>query len=106
MNADVLRKSLDAVDRGRTRMRVLAILLLLGALFFALAMTSLADSTAAQSLRLEVMSGSIAIILGVFGMGLAVLRTSNANARRILKAIELLSEPRSSPANDQGAQAR
>ncbi len=90
--ADVVRKSLDAFDRGRTWMRVVAIALLLGALFFVLAMTSLADSGAAQSLRLEVMSGSIAIILSVFGMGVAILRASSANTRRVLKAIELASE--------------
>jgi hypothetical protein len=77
-------------------MRVLAAVILLGGLVFALAMTSLADSTATQSLRLEVMSGSIAIILCVFGMGIAILRASNANARRVLKAIELLSVPSTS----------
>ncbi|HEY1204572.1 MAG: hypothetical protein ABSH46_04505 [Bryobacteraceae bacterium] len=92
MNADVVRKSLDAVDRGRIWMRVLAVAILLGALFFALAMTSLSESAGERSLRLEVVSGSIAVILCVFGMGIAILRTSNANARRILKAIELLSE--------------
>jgi len=55
-------------------------------------MTSLSESAGERSLRLEVVSGSIAVILCVFGMGIAILRTSNANARRILKAIELLSE--------------
>ena len=90
--ADVVRKSLDALDRGRRLRAVVMVGALLGALFSALAMTSLADSGAPQSLRLEVMSGSIAIILCVFGMGVAILRASNANTRRVLKAIELASE--------------
>jgi hypothetical protein len=45
-----------------------------------------------RNLRMEVMAGSIAVILCVFGIGIAILLKSNANTRRILKAIELLSE--------------
>ncbi len=91
-NAEVLRKSLDAVDRGRVWMRVITIGLMLCALFFILAMTVLADSTRPRAIQLEVMSGSIGVILAVFSMGVAIIRTSNSNAARILKAMELLSE--------------
>ena len=97
MNTDVLRKSLDDADRERMWMRVLVVAILVGVVFFALAMTSLAGSAGPSSLGLEVMAGFIATILCVLGMGIAILQTSNANTRRILKAIELLSPPAGDP---------
>lgn len=84
----VLRKSLDAVDRRSKLMRIAAIGAFLVALFFALAMTSVMD------LRLEVMSGFIATILMVCGVGIGVITWSLRNTRAILKAIETLSTPK------------
>ena len=84
----VLRKSLDAVDKRSKLIRIVAIGFFLMAVFFALAMTSVMD------LRLEVMSGFIATILMVCGVGIGVINWSLRNTRAILKAIETLSTPK------------
>lgn len=94
-DADVLRRSLDAFDRQRRRRQALSVLLLVVAVFFALAMTSLADSAEPRSLHLEIMAGCIAIMFFVGGLAAAVLWASQENTRKILKAIELLAERRS-----------
>ena len=94
-DADALRKSLDAFDRRRTRKRALFVGVILScAVSFALSMTFLADSAESRSLRLEIMTGGLAVILCVCGLAAAVVRVSLENTRRILKAIELLSQER------------
>lgn len=85
----VLRKSLDAVDRRSKLLRAATIGFFLVALFFALAMSSVVD------LRLEVMSGFIAVILFVAGVGIGAMSQSSRNARAILKAIGTLAVPKS-----------
>jgi uncharacterized membrane protein len=81
----VLRKSLDAVDKKSKLTRIVAIGFMLMAVFFALAMTSVMD------LRLEVMSGFIATIMMICGVGIGVIVWSLRNTRAILKAIETIS---------------
>ncbi len=90
--ADVLRKTLDAYDRRRSRKLALFVtfILLLG-LLNALGMISLWDSTDPRSLHIEIMAGFGAVMFFVFGMGVAVVRVSRDNARRILRAIEEIS---------------
>lgn len=85
----ILRKSLDAVDRRSKRLRAVAIGFFLVALFFALAMSSVLD------LRLEVMSGFIAVILFVAGVGIGAMNQSLRSTRAILKAVGTLAAPKS-----------
>ena len=92
-DADALRKSLDTFDRRRTRKRALFVGVILScAASFGLSMTFLAAES--RSLRLEIMTAGLAVILCVCGLAAAVVRVSMENTRRILKAIELLSQER------------
>ena len=94
--ADVVRRSLDAYDRRRRRQKVFVLLYLFLGIVLAGAMWSLWDSR--DLLSLEIMTGCSAIMCVIGGLAAAILFQSRENTRRILKAIELLSDQRSAEA--------
>lgn len=85
----ILRRSLDAVDKRHRLLRVVAIGFFVIAMLFGIAMSTVMD------MRLEIMSGFIAVILFVGGVGIGVMSQSLRNARAILKAIGTLAPPKS-----------
>jgi len=86
---DVLRKTLDEVDRRRKRSYLLLILLIAFTLSNALAMVWATDA------RFAMAAGLAAVISVVFGGTVALGRISYDNTLRILKAIELLAGAKS-----------
>jgi hypothetical protein len=83
---DVLRRSLDQVDRERKRAKLLLFgLLAMTVVFWTAMMLAKDDHTGLPF-------GLAAIIGSVYVAGMIAAKTSHDNTRTILKAIELLSE--------------
>ena len=86
---NVLRKSLDEVDRKHKLIRVLMFAYMgVGGLFaYKMAMV--------QDLRMQMMFGFLAVMLWISALAFVVLSYSRRNTRAILKAIETLDLPNS-----------
>ena len=85
VSTDVLRRSLDQVDRERKRAKLLLYGLLAMTLAFWIAMMFAKDDHTGLPFGLAAVMGS------VFVAGMIAAKASHDNARAILKAIELLS---------------
>ena len=83
-SADVLRRSLDQVDRERKRAKLLLFGLLAMTFAFWIAMMFAKDDHTGLPFGLAAVMGS------VFVAGMIAAKTSHDNTRAILKAIELL----------------
>lgn len=84
-STDVLRRSLDQVDRDRKRAKLLLFGLLAMTFAFWIAMMLAKDDHTGLPYGLAAVMGS------VFVAGMIAAKTSHDNTRAILKAIELLS---------------
>jgi hypothetical protein len=84
-SADVLRRSLDQVDRERRRAKLILFGLFAMMIAFWIAMMF------AKNDHTGLPFGLAAVMCSVFVAGMGVMRTSHDNTRAILKAIELLS---------------
>jgi hypothetical protein len=84
-STDVLRRSLDQVDRERKRARLLLFGLLAMTFAFWIAMMLAKDDRTGLPFGLAAVMGS------VFVAGMIAAKSSHDNTRAILKAIELLS---------------
>lgn len=84
-STDVLRRSLDQVDRDRKRAKLLLFGLLAMTFAFWIAMMLAKDDHTGLPFGLAAVMGS------VFVAGMIAAKTSHDNTRAILKAIELLS---------------
>ena len=85
VSTDVLRRSLDQVDRERKRANLLLYALLAMTFAFWLAMMFAKDDHTGLPFGLAAVMGS------VFVAGMMAAKASHTNTRAILKAIELLS---------------
>jgi hypothetical protein len=85
ISADVLRKSLDQVDRERKRAKFMLFALLAMTLAFWIAMMAAKDDHTGLPFGLAAVMGS------VYVAGIGAAKASHENTRVILKAIELLS---------------
>jgi uncharacterized membrane protein len=82
---NILRKTLDAVDRRQRWMKVLAVaFFVLGGGNTALAMVNL------QDMRLLYIATFVGMVLWTGGLALAIMSVSYRNARLILRAIMLV----------------
>ncbi len=87
-STDVLRNSLNQVERERRRATVLLIALLLMSFAFWLAMCF------AKNDHTGLPFGLAAVMVSAYVAGMITARTSHDNTRAILKAIDLLAEDR------------
>jgi hypothetical protein len=84
---NILRKSLDAVDRRQRWMKIIAVaFFVLGGGNIALAFIYL------QEMRLLYIATFVGLVLWTGGLAIAIMGVSYKNARLILRAITLLSE--------------
>ena len=95
MSRDVLRKSLDQVDRERKRSRLQLFGLLAMTFAFWIAMMFAKDDHTGLPFGLAAVMGS------VFVAGIGAAKASHENTRVILKAIELLATEKQDPARDE-----
>jgi hypothetical protein len=86
MSTDVLRRSLDQVDRERRRAKLALLGLLAMTFAFWIAMMAAKDDHTGLPF------GLAAVMASVYGAGMGATKASHDNTRTILKAIELLSK--------------